>query len=116
MEYIDCTTCEQNMNAFIENKLVGENVWQFITHVEKCSECYEELETRYLIAEALGRLENGESIDLRKELLQKIRYIKRAMYIHYFHEDALRIFEIFSMIIIVYEFLSFVSGYFGIVF
>jgi hypothetical protein len=116
MEYIDCTICEQNMNSFIENSLVGENVWQFLTHVERCPECYEELETRYLIAEALGRLEAGESIDLRKELQQKIKFTKRAMYFHYFNEDVLRILEVFSMIIIVYEVFGFLSHFFGIVF
>ena len=56
MEYIDCATCEQHMNSFIENKLVGEMLWQFLTHVEKCPVCFEELEIRFLIAEALGRL------------------------------------------------------------
>ena len=116
MEYIDCTICEQNMNSFIENSLVGENVWQFLTHVERCPECYEELETRYLIAEALGRLEAGESIDLRKELQQKIKFTKRAMYFHYFNEDVLRVLEVFSMIIIVYEVFGFLSHFFGIVF
>lgn len=116
MEYIDCATCEQHMNSFIENKLVGEMLWQFLTHVEKCPECFEELEIRYLIAEALGRLENGETIHLRNELAQKIRVTKRAMYFHYFNEDVLRIFEIISMIIIVYEVFGFLSDFFGIVF
>lgn len=116
MEYIDCTTCEQHMNSFIENNLVGENVWQFLTHVEKCPECFEELETRYLISEAFTRLENGEPIDLRKELRQKIRLTKRAMYFHYFNEDARRILEVFSMIVIVYEMIGFMSYFFGVVF
>ncbi|MBR4573819.1 MAG: hypothetical protein IKO16_02820 [Lachnospiraceae bacterium] len=116
MEYIDCATCEQHMNSFIENKLVGEMLWQFLTHVEKCPDCFEELETRYLIAEALGRLENGEVINLRNELAQKIRVTKRAMYFHYFNEDILRVFEIISMIIIVYEVFGFLSDFFGIVF
>ena len=104
------------MNSFIENKLVGEMLWQFLTHVEKCPDCFEELETRYLIAEALGRLENGEVINLRNELAQKIRVTKRAMYFHYFNEDILRVFEIISMIIIVYEVFGFLSDFFGIVF
>ena len=116
MEYIDCRTCEQHMNPFIENRLVGEMLWQFLTHVEKCPECFEELEIRYLIAEALGRLENGESIDLKNELSEKIRVTKRAMYFHYFNEDVLRIMEIISMIIIVYEVFGFLSHFFGIVF
>ena len=116
MEYIDCATCEQHMNSFIDNKLVGEMLWQFLTHVEKCPECFEELEIRYLIAEALGRLENGETTHLRNELAQKIRVTKRAMYFHYFNEDVLRIFEIISMIIIVYEVFGFLSTFFGIVF
>ena len=103
MEYIDCATCEENMNSFIDNKLVGEMLWQFLTHVQKCPECYEELEIRYLVADALGRIENGEAINLRDELAKKIRITKRAMYLHYFNEDILRILEIFSMVVIVYE-------------
>ena len=116
MEYIDCTTCEQYIDDFIENKLVGEMLWQFLTHVEKCPECYEELEIRYLVADALGRLENGEAINLRSELEKKIRTTKRVMYVHYFNEDILRMLEIFSMIIIVYEVFGFLSHFFGIVF
>ena len=96
------------MNDFVENKLVGEYLWQFLTHVEKCPECFEELETRYLIAEALNRLENGEAIDLRSELKNKIRLSKRAMYLHYFNEDALRVLEIFSMIISSYALYAFI--------
>ncbi|MCR5687037.1 MAG: hypothetical protein K6G58_03375 [Lachnospiraceae bacterium] len=113
MEYIDCAACEQNMNAFIENRLVGEMLWQFLTHVESCPECFEELEIRYLIAEALGRLENGEAINLRSELSQKIKATKRAMYLHYFNDDVLRITEILSMIIVIYEAYGFLSGFFG---
>ena len=116
MEYIDCRQCEQHMNSFIDNKLVGENLWQFLTHVEQCPECFEELEIRYLIAEALGRLENGESIDLRNELSHKIKMTKKAMYFHYFNEDVRRILMILSMIIIVYEVFGFLSHFFGIVF
>lgn len=91
-------------------------LWQFLTHVEKCPDCFEELEIRYLIAEALGRIENGESINLRSELSRKIRVTKKAMYFHYFIEDVLRIVEIISMIVIVYEVFGFVSLFFGIVF
>ena len=103
------------MNSFIENSLVGENLWQFLTHVEQCSECFEELEIRYLIAEAIGRLENGESINLRSELYRKIQMTKRAMYFHYFNEDVRRVLKIISLIIIVYELFGFVSMFFGIV-
>ncbi|MCR5301551.1 MAG: hypothetical protein K6E49_03825 [Lachnospiraceae bacterium] len=116
MEYINCETCEEYMNSFIENRLVGEMLWQFLTHVEKCPECYEELEIRYLVEDALGRLEDGEAINLRSELETKVRVTKRAMYTHYFSEDILRILEIFSMIIIVYEVFGFLSHFFGIVF
>ncbi len=115
MEYIDCRECELHMNAFIENKLVGEMLWHFLTHVEQCPECFEELEIRYLIAEALGRLESGESIDLRNELSAKIKATKKAMYFHYFNEDVRRTLKIFSMIVIAYEMFGFLSHFFGIV-
>lgn len=114
MEYIDCRTSEQCMNDFVESKLVGEQLWQFLTHVEKCPECFEELETRYLIAEALNRLENGEVIDLRRELKNKIKFSKRAMYLHYFNEDVLRILEIIAMLIACYFLYNLLAGYFGI--
>lgn len=94
------------MNSFIDNKLVGEMLWQFLTHVQKCPECYEELEIRYLVADALGRIENGEAINLRSELARKIRVTKRAMYLHYFNEDILRILEIFSMIVVIFELIA----------
>lgn len=116
MEYIDCRASEQMMNDFVESKLVGEHLWQFLTHVERCPECFEELETRYLISEALSRLENGESIDLRSELKNKIKGAKRAMYLHYFNEDVLRVIEIISMIITCYGLYSFIAEFFGIVF
>ena len=102
------------MNSFIGNNLVGEVLWQFLTHVERCPECFEELEIRYLMADALARLENGEALNLRNELKRKIRVTKKVMYFHYFLEDVLRILEIISMIIIVYELFGFVSHMFGI--
>lgn len=102
------------MNSFIGNNLVGEVLWQFLTHVERCPECFEELEIRYLMADALTRLENGEALNLRNELKRKIRVTKKVMYFHYFLEDVLRILEIISMIIIVYELFGFVSHMFGI--
>ena len=66
------------------------------------------------MAEALGRIEDGEAINLRNELSRKIRVTKKAMYFHYFLEDVLRIVEIISMIIIVYELFGFMSLFFGI--
>lgn len=115
MEYIDCRTSEQYMNDFVESKLVGEQLWQFLTHVEKCPECFEELETRFLIAEALNRLENGEAIDLRSELKNKIKFSKRAMYLHYFNEDILRILEILAIFIACNSLYNLLAQYFGII-
>lgn len=115
MEYIDCRTSEQYMNDFVESKLVGEQLWQFLTHVEKCPECFEELETRFLIAEALNRLENGEAIDLRSELKNKIKFSKRAMYLHYFNEDVLRILEILATFIACNSLYNLLAQYFGII-
>lgn len=75
----ECREYEQQIGSFIENGLTGIELSRFLSHVEKCRNCYAEMETRYLISEALNRLEEGESIDLKNELSFKIKTAKRSL-------------------------------------
>lgn len=96
----DCRTSEQCMNAFINNELTDYELYCFLNHVIKCASCYEELETSYLLSEALSRLEEGETIDLENELKQKVKNSRKALRIHGFIGNIYRSAEIISMIIV----------------
>lgn len=94
----DCRTSEQCMNAFINNELTDYELYCFLNHVIKCASCYEELETSYLLSEALSRLEAGETIDLEYELKQKVQNSRIALKIHRFIGNIYRSVEVISLI------------------
>lgn len=100
---LDCRSCEQDMNDFIDNSLIGNELWDFLNHVRNCPTCYEELETRYLLSEALTRLENGETIDLHKELEHKINYSRFTLRLHRHVDSIARSMEIIAGIIVAYS-------------
>ena len=68
-----CSETEQFIQLYIDDQLTGPQLRDFLTHIESCPKCYEEMEINYLIKEALLRLEDGKTFDLRKELKQKIQ-------------------------------------------
>ena len=79
---MDCSNIEQAIQLYIDDKLTGRSLSDFLEHIEGCHSCYEEMEINFLIKEALLRLEDGTSFDLRKELLQKLAVSKRCLEIH----------------------------------
>ena len=93
-----CHEAEQYYTPFLENKLTGEKLARFLTHVQKCEACYEELEISYLLSAALARLENGETIDLKRELSSKITMARRAMGFHFLLDTIRRSVEITAFI------------------
>jgi len=77
-----CQEAEQNIQAFIDDELTGEPLANFVKHIDNCHSCYEEMETSYLLKEALSRLENGETFDLRGELQAKMNNMRECLEIH----------------------------------
>lgn len=65
---MDCRTSEKMIPDFLEKKLWGEDLRQFILHVRNCPICGEELGTTYLLDVALPRIENGETVKLDDEI------------------------------------------------
>ena len=84
-----CQEAEQHIQAFIDDELTGEPLANFVKHIDKCHSCYEEMETSYLLKEALSRLENGETFDLRGELQTKMNNMRECLDIH----NALTVFR-----------------------
>ena len=77
-----CSETEQAIQQYIDDQLTGPRLRDFLTHIEGCPKCYEEMEINYLIKEALLRLEDGKTFDLRKELKQKIQSSKSCLMLH----------------------------------
>lgn len=77
-----CSDTEQYIQMYIDDRLTGPQLREFLTHIEECPRCYEEMEINYLIKEALIRLEDGTTFDLRRELQQKIQGSKNCLLIH----------------------------------
>lgn len=77
-----CQDTEQEIQLFIDDELVGVKLQAFINHIEECHGCYEEMETSYLLKQALLRLEDGDAFDLHSELLQKLSTMKRCAAMH----------------------------------
>lgn len=107
-----CRRTELFMNDFIEHKLVGDDLWDFLNHILSCDACYEELETKYLLSEALARLENGETIELEKELRAKINYSIRSLRFHRVCDYIYRSLEIIAGIVVTFYMGSFLASFY----
>ena len=79
---MNCQDMDKTIPLFINDNLRGNDLRDFLLHVESCPICYEEMETEFLLKEALLRLEGGESFNLKKELQSKIRSMKMCLAIH----------------------------------
>lgn len=70
--YMTCQESVQLIQAFVDDNLYGEELEEFLWHIDNCPNCYDEMEVSYLLKEALSRLEDGTSFNLTSELKTKI--------------------------------------------
>lgn len=108
---IDCRKCEFYMDDFLERNLIGEELYDFLNHILTCDECYEELETRYLVSEVLLRLESGETIDLRNELKNKVQSSRKALRLHSYFDNLFVSIEVVAAVIVVFTILNGIMRY-----
>ena len=79
---MDCHNIERYITLFIDDKLTGTLLRKFINHIESCNNCFDEMETNYLLKEALLRLEDDGTYDLHGELTRKIAAMKKCVEVH----------------------------------
>ena len=58
---MDCRTAEGMVSSYIEHKLPVNELEEFLDHVEKCSSCYDELETYFIVHEVTQQLNDNSS-------------------------------------------------------
>lgn len=79
---MDCKEFEKLIPDFIEDRLDYSSMKRFNEHMERCSNCKEELVIQFLVTEGVQRLEDGRAFDLQKEMNQRISRIKRKIRFH----------------------------------
>ncbi len=77
-----CQESEQYIQDFVDDALTGDALEAFLWHIRNCKACYNEMETSYLLKEALARLEDGTSFDLHSELKEKISIMEQYIRWH----------------------------------
>jgi len=76
---MNCQESEQLIQDFIDDRLAGDELEAFLYHIGRCSSCFDEMETSFLLKEALARLEDGTSFDLHSELKEKIALMEKCV-------------------------------------
>ena len=77
---MNCRTAEGMVNRYISHDLPVDEMEEFLDHIQNCSSCYDELETYFIVHEAMQQLneDSGESVlDFKDLLEQDIRKSRR---------------------------------------
>ena len=76
---MECTEAKKLVMPYVERKIPDDKVGDFIKHVRSCPSCYDELETHFIVNEAMNQLtEEGETtLDFKVLLEQNLRQAER---------------------------------------
>ena len=77
---MNCRIAEGMVNRYINHDLPVEELEEFLAHIEECSSCYDELETYFIVNEAMQQLNersSGSILDFKTLLEQDIRSSRR---------------------------------------
>ncbi len=101
---MDCRDFEKLIPCYFTNDLSENELRGFISHIEECENCKEELVIHLLLTEGMQRLEEGSSFDVQEELkktydraVHRIRFCGRMRVCRYFLE-AFEVFLIFGIL------------------
>lgn len=73
---VNCKNFANYIPDFLTDDLSDSDLSDFLTHLDSCRACQEELSTQYLLYEGMARLETGGPFDLEKEL-EEVRQAAR---------------------------------------
>lgn len=65
--------------SFFNDELDRKELSSFVHHIENCEECFEELSIQYLVKEGMQFIEDGNTLDLNKEINNKMEKAKRRL-------------------------------------
>ena len=102
-----CEEALTKIEAYINHTLNGRELEEFLEHVESCSSCYEELETYFIVHEAMLQLNEEEEeavLDLRHLLEQDITKSRHYIY----KKKAVRAISVLLFMILIVAVIVFV--------
>ena len=76
---MNCRIAEGMVNKYIDHTLPLNDLEDFLEHIEKCSSCYDELATYFIVHKAMQQLDEesrDSTLDLRELLEEDIRRSK----------------------------------------
>lgn len=80
---MDCKEFTHLTPAWLKEELTGKKAYEFLEHMESCSECREELHIQFLVLEGTARLFNASGFNLDEELKIKVEnYQKKLKHNH----------------------------------
>ena len=65
---MDCKEFNSLIQDFLHDRLNEMKLSEFLSHIEECEDCRDELRIQYLIYEGLERLEAGATFDVDRDL------------------------------------------------
>jgi hypothetical protein len=80
---MECKEAQKLVKPYIDREIRDKDLEKFLSHISKCSECYEELEINFTIFSALMQLDDSPDLSyninamLLEELNASRKYIKR---------------------------------------
>lgn len=95
---MDCKTAEKQIPDFIRGEMETRTAKQFLSHIEKCPSCKEELSIQFLVAVGLERLEDGEAFHLNRELSARLETADKHVKIRQRLQWGLYCFEAFALL------------------
>jgi len=69
---MDCKDTKKAIPLFLADELEGKRLKEFLSHMNECPDCKEEMTIQYLATEGVSRLEEGMTFDLDRELQEKL--------------------------------------------
>ncbi len=64
MPDIECRIAESMVTQYINHSLSVDELEEFLDHISHCSSCYDELETYFIVHEAIQQLDEPEDSSL----------------------------------------------------
>lgn len=69
---MNCKEAEKKIPSFLNDELDGDDLAEFLEHIEECPECKEELSIQFLVAEGMEQIEQGNNFNLQEALLETL--------------------------------------------
>ncbi len=79
---MNCKETEKMIPVFLRRELDGNELEEFIEHIEQCPECKEELSIQFLVTEGMEHLEDGNNFNLQQALEESLEEAEHEVKIH----------------------------------